>query len=96
MVKGEKTNLYLLAIVAIVAVVGVVVLVMNSGAGSTSWSSSDYSGEAIKSGSLGMPMVSTIKLSTGKTASVVVYGAEECDHCDSSQVCQCNPSCKCV
>ncbi len=33
--KGDKTNLYLLSIVAIVAVVGVVVLVLNSGAGSS-------------------------------------------------------------
>ena len=44
--KGGKTNLYLLAIVAIVAVVGIVVLILNSGS-SGSWSSSDYSGEAI-------------------------------------------------
>ncbi len=46
MAKGEKTNLYLLAIVAIVAVVGVVVMVLNSGTTSLSMSSIDTIGQA--------------------------------------------------
>jgi len=47
--KGEKTNLYLLAIVGIVAIVGVVVLILNSGSTSMSTSSSDdLSGQATK------------------------------------------------
>ncbi len=45
--SGEKTNLYLLAIVGIVAVVGIVVL-NSSGTGSVSWSSDDLSGQAVK------------------------------------------------
>lgn len=46
MVKGEKTNLYLLSIVAIVAVVGIVVMILNASAGSISLSSDDLTGEA--------------------------------------------------
>lgn len=46
--KGEKTNLYLLAIVGIVAVVGIVVLVLNAGSESVTLSSDDLSGETLK------------------------------------------------
>ncbi|MBI5072976.1 hypothetical protein HZA99_04105 [Candidatus Woesearchaeota archaeon] len=68
--KAEKTNLYLLAIVAIVAVVGIVVMILNS-AGSTSLSSSDYSGQALKIGS-------TSKLSAGKLSTGIGKVSASC------------------
>lgn len=44
--KGDKTNIYLLAMVGIVAAVGIVVLIMN--AGTTAYYEGDMAGQAIK------------------------------------------------
>lgn len=74
----EKANLYLLAIVAIVAVVGVVVLVLNSGAMSTSLSESDLSGQATLAAKKIMPTpLTSSSLKTVKVTTDVILVLED-------------------
>lgn len=82
---GDKTNLYLLAIVGIVAVVGVVMLILNSGTASISLSENDLSGEAI---SLTSGIVTEVKTGSATTNSASGDAA----------LCCCSPAtspCKC-
>lgn len=80
--KNEKTNLYLLVIVGIVAVVGIVVLVLNSGIGSTSLSSSDVSGQAIQMKTGSSFSIGNTKIMKMGAGGIILRSTPCCDGCD--------------
>ena len=93
--SGEKTNLYLLAIVAIVAVVGIVVLILNSESSGLSTSSSDYSGEAVRAATTSMN-TAPMKVTLGSGKSAISVSLSDCGN--SCDICGCDANgehCKC-